>query len=72
MYAQAPLDVGSYWMIGFPKPGASDNRTVLGITVPRVSLGYSLLTSASTSRDRLVLASYMVSRTPVMERSGFT
>jgi Ca2+-transporting ATPase len=70
-YAVAPLDSGEYAEIGLPWLGASESRTLRGMTVVNTRAPRCRRTSAATSDDNFVRASNMVSTTPLTPSAGF-
>ena len=70
LYASAPFERLSKYIMGCPKLGASDKRTFLGIVVEYTFLGKNFLTSSTTCWVRLSLPSYIVRRTPSSSMYG--
>ena len=58
-------------MMGWPKEGASESRTVLGMMVSQASSGKCARTSLATSVERLVRESYIVSTMVDSSSSAF-
>src|SRR5438477_9239081 len=70
--ASEPAQTGSYINTGMPCDGASDTRTLRGITVLKTLSPRCRRTSSATSSDKLFRWSYIVSSTPSSTRRGLS